>query len=385
MRRMTPGTKGLFPLGIAVGTAHCDRREERVELARNITRGEHTWLWGRRRVGKTSLVEQVLRELPDRRVPSATVDLLLAHDGEELKARLQEAVERLGVAIASPGSRSLERVGSALRALAPEFSIGTAGVTLRLSPPAPQRRAITEMLMGLDRAAQARNRRVVIVLDEFQQVGRLTPASLARSLEGAIRHAVERSRQVVYVFSGSRRHLLAPMFEDRERPLFRLCRKLTLGRIAAADYADFLSQVGAERWGKAPSAEVRGEILELVGRHPYYLNALCSRLWDRNRPPTTGSVRSEWARIVDADGRAAAARLAGLPASQRALLGRIAREPGGLAEPGAHRVLAELRLPASTVNHARRMLERRDLIRRSQDHRWSLVDPVLASWLRATR
>ena len=53
----------LFPLGIATGDAHCNRAEERAELRRNISAGAHTWLWGRRRMGKTSLVEQVLQDL----------------------------------------------------------------------------------------------------------------------------------------------------------------------------------------------------------------------------------------------------------------------------------------------------------------------------------
>ena len=56
-----PAGPNLFPLGIATGDAHCNRTEERAELRRSISAGAHTWLWGRRRMGKTSLVEQVLQ------------------------------------------------------------------------------------------------------------------------------------------------------------------------------------------------------------------------------------------------------------------------------------------------------------------------------------
>ena len=69
----------LFPLGVATGPAHCNRTTERAALIENILGGVHTWLWSRRRMGKTSLVEQVLEDLAHsrRRVAAITIDLLV--------------------------------------------------------------------------------------------------------------------------------------------------------------------------------------------------------------------------------------------------------------------------------------------------------------------
>ena len=58
-----PSPFELFPLGVATGRAHCNRTREREELARNVLCGLHTWLWAQRRMGKTSLVEQVVQDL----------------------------------------------------------------------------------------------------------------------------------------------------------------------------------------------------------------------------------------------------------------------------------------------------------------------------------
>ena len=44
------------------------------------------------------------------------------------------------------------------------------------------------------------------------------------SIEASIRHAVERSENISYVFSGSNRHLLKQMFGGQGRPLYRLCQ-----------------------------------------------------------------------------------------------------------------------------------------------------------------
>ena len=46
------------------------------------------WLWGRRRMGKTSLVEQVVRDFDDagHDVAVAAMDLLVAHDAQDFES-----------------------------------------------------------------------------------------------------------------------------------------------------------------------------------------------------------------------------------------------------------------------------------------------------------
>ena len=374
--------RDLFPLGIATGPAHCNRTVERAELGRNILTGTHTWLWARRRMGKTSLLEQVGRDLAGDGIAVAAVDLLVAHDASALEARLRAAVEQVSARIAPKGRKAAARLIAAFRGLGPELSFGPKGLKVRLSPADPPARGITELLLGLDRAAAVSGRRVAVVLDEFQQLATLSPRAASRSLEGAIRHAVERAANVTYLFSGSRRHLLAAMFEDEARPLFRLCRKMTLDRIAEADYRAFLRRAGEARWSGGVESDAIARILAVTGRHPYYLNALCARLWRRRRAPEPRSVDDHWSRIVEEDGRATAGRVFRLPASQRALLKAIAGADGGAAHPGSHGFLSALRLPASTGNQAREVLERDDLIRQEADGRWTLMDPVLSSYLR---
>ena len=375
------GQPDFFPLGVATGVAHCNRTKERAELGRNMLDVRHTWLWGRRRMGKTSLVEQVVEDLhrAGRKVAATTIDLLVAHDARDFEAQLLEAVERLGVLIAPKGRSAARRLGEAFGALKPEFSLGALGLSMKLRPPGRAGQGVVEALLGLDRAAGLHDRRAVLVLDEFQQLGAINGGA---SLEGALRHAVERLVNVTCLFAGSQRHLLAPMFEQEDRPLFRLCRKLALGRIAAADYRDFLRLASDRRWGDVVADRVIDRILAVTARHPYYVNALCSRLWNGSTPPEVEAVDAAWERIAMEDKPVAAARVVGLAASQRALLRAIAKAPDGVQHPAAHEFLAPIRLATSTGNRAKEVLEREDLIRRENDDRWRLVDPVLAWYLR---
>ena len=370
----------LFPLGVATGRAHCNRFRERDELASNVREGVHTWLWARRRIGKTSLIEQVLRDLaPD--IVTGRLDLLVVHDSNAFETRLGAAVEQAGSRLAPRKGASTSKLARAFSAFKPEFSFDAFGLRLKLAAPNQASEGIVEMLLALDDAAGAYGRRVAFVLDEFQQLSELQNGA-PRSLEGAVRHAVERARNVTYLFAGSRKHLLASMFEDEDRPLYRLCRKMTLRRISAEDYRNFLSRAGRTRWRRRVPAEAIDRILTLTNRHPHYVNALCAPLWRADAPPTADGVEAMWARLVAEEGGVAAGRVARLAPSQRALLRAIAAAEDGVPHPTSYAFLGQLRLPVSTGVRARDALERDDLIQQEAGGRWTLVDPAMAAWLR---
>ncbi|MCY3822156.1 MAG: hypothetical protein OXH52_22835 [Gammaproteobacteria bacterium] len=373
-------TRELFPLGIAVGQAHCNRIVERQELSTNTRNGVHTWIWARRRIGKTSLIEQVLRDI-EPGVVTTRLDLLVIHDARDFQSRLQSGVELLGARLAPRRSSSTAKLARAFAAWRPEFSFGVMGMNLKLAAPVRSGEGVAEMLLALDAAAASYRRRAVLVLDEFQQLANLQGGQ-SRSLEGAIRHAAEQANNVTFVFAGSQKHLLASMFENEDRPLYRICRKMTLDRIEAGDYRTFLDGAGRARWTQRISRTAVDRILTLTSRHPHYVNALCGSLWRADTPPDTDAVDAIWARLVEEESGLVSARVARLAASQRALLRAIAVSEEGVPHPTSHGFLAPLRLPVSTGVRARDALEREDLIQREADDRWRLVDPAMAACLR---
>ncbi len=382
---MANETKNLFPLGIATGAAHCNRSTERKTLRDNLRSGTHTWLWARRRMGKTSLVEQVLSELERGRpaIPSAKLDLNVVHDAESLELRIRREAARLGVAVV-PGRKKPQRLLKlAFDAFRPEFSVGAMGLKMSLRAPEAPAAGISDVLLALDAAARAVDRRAVFVLDEFQQLGSLSYGRNDITLEGAIRHAVERAGNISYVFSGSQRHLLADMFENPDRPLYRHCQKMVLERIGATDYHKFFERAAKARWGKRIGKELAAEILGLTFRHPYYVNALCSRLWSNTRPPATAAIGETWREIVAEDAAFVAHQVRTLSATQRAMLVGIA-EAGQVEHPTGREFLARCRLSASTGSQAKDVLEAEDLIRQNEDRHWELVDPVMAEYIRGS-
>ena len=378
--------KKLFPLGVATGAAHCNRKAEREELKTQLRAGTHTWLWARRRMGKTSLIEQVLSELKRGRptIPSVSLDLNLVHDAESLETKIRQAAADLSVTLMPKKQKPQKLLERAFARLRPEFSVGAPGLKMTLRAPDVPAAGISEVLLGLDAAAKAAKRRAVFVFDEFQQLSGLNYGQTDITLEGAIRHAVERAEHIAYVFSGSQRQLLADLFENPDRPLYRHCRKMVLGRISAEDYKNFLNSAAKARW-RRPLTEVMIEtILALTRRHPYYLNALCAELWQGAKPPSMPQLTTTWHALVAKDSAVVSQYVRTLSATQRAMLVGIALADR-LEHPTGREFLARIRLSASTGSAAKWVLEDEDLIRETDDHQWELVDPVMAEYIRRNR
>ncbi|MEM9183646.1 MAG: hypothetical protein AAGB27_10885, partial [Pseudomonadota bacterium] len=195
------------------------------------------------------------------------------------------------------------------------------------------------------------------------------------------RHAVERARHITYVFSGSERRLLQEMFEQPDRPLYRHCEKMTLKRIDQTHYQAFLDRASQVRWNRSFPAVLTEMIMALTFRHPYYVNALCSRLWDLARQPSEEDIRATWQNITEQDEALVSYLVRNLSATQRAMLVGIALA-GSIEHPTGRSFLASLRLSTSTGNVAKDVLEDHDLIRYTEDGRWELVDPIMQAYIR---
>ncbi|MEO1576063.1 MAG: hypothetical protein AAFU65_14050, partial [Pseudomonadota bacterium] len=186
-------------------------------------------------------------------------------------------------------------------------------------------------------------------------------------------------RHITYVFSGSERRLLQEMFEQPDRPLYRHCEKMSLSRIDAAHYVSFFRKASRARWQTDFPDAVADRVLDLTRRHPYYVNALCSRLWERTDVPAADDVDPVWAKIAEQDEPVVSHIVRNLSATQRAMLVGIALN-GRVAYPTGREFLHSVRLSTSTGAAARDVLEQQDLIRQDEAH-WELVDPVMAHYI----
>jgi len=264
-----------------------------------------------------------------------------------------------------------------VKTINPKLTFDLLGQKLEISIKQTTEKSISELLLALDHFADKANKSCVIVFDEFQQIGELKEK---HAIEAAIRHAVERSRRVSYIFCGSKRHLLNKMFSDKSRPLYHLCDLMVIDRINTSCYQKFLHEMAQMRWKKFLNKDVAIEIIELTENHPYYINALCRRLWRYDDLPTIGNVRKTWAEYVNQQAPWIITDMSGLTLNRKKVLMALANRPTD--EPQGQNFSIQTGLNPSGIKKSLDDLQKLDLIYRDKDGYYCVLDPAIAYFIR---
>jgi hypothetical protein len=228
------------------------------------------------------------------------------------------------------------------------------------------------------RLADARGRRVVVALDEFQAIAGFDGGSVEQSL----RAAIQQQRRVGYVFAGSEPSLMDRMLGPR-RPFYKAGPVLRLEKIPADVFAAFIESRFA-RTGIKPEPGLGTAHVELAGNMPYDVQRLAHETWD--------DVQAAGRKRVDVDdlhrtlGRLLAeqdtvfeALWQRLTLPQRAALRAVVLADG--LELLSHDVRQRYRLGgASTVQAALGALVRQDIVARERQ-RYLVVDSLLREWV----
>jgi uncharacterized protein len=359
-----------------------DRTAELDRLVRDLLAGQKVFLISPRRYGKSSLVRQALRAAA--RHGALTVDVTISSYSSYVA--FLEGYARALVSIETRVDRVRAWLADMLGSVRPE---------LRVEPDASGRgkfavafpairtdrdisRLAQEVFALPGRIAEARRRRLVVALDEFQAIGSFDGGSV----EHALRAAVQHQRQVGYVFSGSEPTLMERML-GRSRPFYKAGPVMRLNKIPPDQFADFL-EARFRATGVKPAPGLGAAVVDLSGNLPYDVQRLAHEVWDDARAQGSKSAG------VD-DLHATLKRLLGehetmfegvwqrLTLTQRATLRAAVLEEG--RELLSADVRARYRLSgASSVQASLAALVREDVLARDGD-RYVVVDSLLREWV----
>lgn len=366
-----------FPLGKAYGEAFCNRSVETQQLVGHIQESKHTLLIAPRRYGKSSLAERAIEKAG---LPFAQLNMHLSTSDEEVTSLLvSQTTQLIGRAI-GPVDKVIQMVKRYVTHLEPSLSFGGEHAKLQLIPRQNTNYAvvITEALLLLEKLLREKQKKAVLFLDEFQEVSRL---SEHRAIEGAFRTAAQEMQQLAIIFSGSIRSMLLSMFEDENRPLYKLCRKIKLTRIAVDEYERHIQSVAQKTWGSMLSEDAFNAIMALSHRHPYYVNYLCDSLWESTSSlPGSKQVEAAWHQVIVEEWSDALKELSELPMGQRRLLKYIANNKvTGLHGQVVYKALS---MPVSSVSTAARALIDKDYIEQNEAGYYEVINPLLTAVLR---
>jgi AAA+ ATPase superfamily predicted ATPase len=268
-----------FPLGGPVPAADLVGREGYIRRAtERLADGNHILIAGPRRIGKTSVMLEVLRRLRRKGLHTAYVDCLGATDVRGLGERLADAV----LENVSGAERSFEQAKAIAAGLRPTVKIRYEHVELALEL-AREKNAqrFFEGALDLPRAlAQKTGKRVVVAFDEFQAAGQLGP-----KVFDVMRTRFQAQRAVSYAFLGSEEGILETLFSEKGNAFYRFALPLDLADaaghrfgIAPDDWLAYITEKLAERKLQIADSEV-DRILDATGGHPQDTMQVCASLY----------------------------------------------------------------------------------------------------------
>jgi len=363
-----------FPQGVATEGSFCDREKERTLLHGSIESNEHVVLVAPRRYGKTSLIMQVLKENAS---PSVNIDFFFVLTQAEVAKTITDGVSKIISELLPKAKAACMKLIDSIVALNPKLIFNLFGQKLEISTKQTTEKTISEMLLALDQFAGQAKKTCMVVFDEFQQIGELKEN---HAVEAAIRHAVERSKNVSYIFCGSKRHLLNEMFSDKSRPLYQLCDLMTIDRIDTIFYHDFLNKAAKNKWKMHLSDDVINEIAHLTENHPYYMNALCRRLWRSDNLPSIADVRNAWDIYVDKQALWVTNDLSRLTLNRKKVMTALAIQTTN--EPQGQEFSERVGINPSGIKKCLDDLQKLDMVYQDKNKYYRVLDPAVAYFIR---
>lgn len=367
-----------FVFGVRVeGDAFTDRKEETKRLKMNFLYGVNTILISPRRMGKTSLVDKACALVKSDSVKIAKMDAFGCRSEADFVDSFATAVIR---ATSSKWEEWIENAKTFLSRFVPKVTFGQDPVNdFSISFEYNTGNNVVEEILRLpERIAAQKGCRLVVCVDEFQQIGEF-PDSL--TFQKKLRSVWQLQSHVSYCLYGSKKHLMENMFQRQDYPFYRFGDLFYLGKISESDWIEYI-RGRFEITGKEISEELARRICEVTERYSSYVQQLAWFVWLRcGNAATAEDVEFGIDRLLDACEPLFIQQTESLSAYQMNFLHLLA--------DGIHSgftrtsVLGSYRLgTAANITRIKKSLTEKDLITISGPMTYEISDPILSLWLK---
>lgn len=365
----------LFPAGLAEAESFCNRQIEKSKLLYNVDNVIHSLVISPRRYGKTSLVLEVLRS---KNIPYAYIQFFNAFRDELVMKRFVDGFGSLLSKLTPMSKRALQSIGKLVKHGRVVVKTQGMEVDLGLEPIANDPlRTIEGLLIDIEEILKNKKKKAVIFLDEFQDI---VNSDISNELQSVLRDFIQKTSHITFFISGSHRHMLLKLFDDRNKPFYKLFDRLALQRISSEHYVPFLQKFAHRKWKKSLSEEALRTIFHLTELHAYYLNRLCQKLWSLPKVPEFTDIQECWKMLAEEEFSTIALELSGLTKNQRLVLQTMSKYDV-LTAPTGVAFLRDVGLAHRSVIVSIESLEHSDFIE-VVNKGYRIIDPMIRYILR---
>jgi hypothetical protein len=248
----------------------CPRPELLEQLIGFVGSGQNVVLQGERRMGKTSLICEALRQVKRHRM--VYVDLLEIKTADDFAKRMIKAIisteDQAGM---------MEKLVRTLAHLRPSVSVdpftGQPSVSLdpRVTLQPDSIEAILDLLKGMRKRTP-----ITVVFDEFQDVLNLSDSQTMLAL---LRSKVQFHGDISYIFAGSIRNRMSDIFNSPDSPFFKSAIAVDVDILSSDGFTAFL-KAKFKKGRRKITDETLAEIISTAESVPGDVQELCGALWD---------------------------------------------------------------------------------------------------------
>jgi AAA+ ATPase superfamily predicted ATPase/Holliday junction resolvase len=382
-------------LPVSADTFH-DRQHELSRLAEAVERlrqGTPSWVAviGSRKIGKTSLVTELARRAADASLVFVVLDVyeVAPPSPEVFRLYALRTADRILAAGLGASLERLARQPAAYRRAVQECSqVATLPPSLRaelleLAETPCDQGFVRTCLEIPERLAAALGVRVVVAIDEFQELAVLATQRNGFDPFPLMRSVWQRHERVGYIVSGSSRSMLGELITAEHAPFFQHFTTFDLGPFSPEDAASLLVSHSPPERRISPA--LAGRAVEILGGHPFYLQVLGEALVSQPVSPDEPALKSALQELLfSRSGRLGLYfqnefdRLVGRSTYLAAALESLAEGPQRLTDL-AHAIGAT---SGATAKYLERLT---DAVRQRDDGNYELADAVFGLWLRWRR
>lgn len=154
--------------------------------------------------------------------------------------------------------------------------------------PTHDQRILLEDVFALMENAHTENDRLVVILDEFQEIRAISPV-----LEKTLRAIMQEQKHINYLLLGSQESMMTDIFENVQSPFYHFGGLMRLQKLPRREFEEYL-QTRFEPIFHEQAGELVQRVLNYTDCHPYYTQQLAFYMWQ------IGAYQPEKKEVMDA-------------------------------------------------------------------------------------
>jgi AAA+ ATPase superfamily predicted ATPase len=250
-------------------------RQQELRLIRELLlAGQSVVIIAPRRMGKTSLMIELINQLRSEDYFITHVDFFSTSNIPTLARRIVESVFS-NKKLDKYFRQALVNIADVFKNISFKSEIEDFSFILEFESKAKSAPLdlLADSINMIDKYAIKHNKKMLAAFDEFGDIKKLDGVHIVK----LFRSVIQTQQNTAFIFTGSYESVMSELFVSKNAPFYRMTRIIELGNISREDFLPYLHKTLHENGINAENSRIE-EILDFTNGHPYYTQLYLQQL-----------------------------------------------------------------------------------------------------------